>query len=365
MRIAIMGAGLSGLSCAYILEKYGCNFDIYENRSCVGDRFVNAEIIMEKLDQPVIDIFSFLATEHGLYLKAENVINKIILKSQKEMAIIPAYIGYITIRGRHEHALERQIAANIKKRIIYHSDKTMDELLYHYDKVVLATGDGSYTEKVQKYTTHVPVRLKGATIEGEFDPNTVVAWLNNDFAPQGYGYLIPFNEKEANVVIGYPVYQHNLKYNADDLWDRFVNSFNFRYRITDRFQVTNYQIGIAEKCIHNNIYFVGNCFGATMPFLGFGQTATILSGIYAGLDICGKSSYQRKVKELRNSYFYSLALRRELEKFNNDDYDKLVRMLKTRLGKAVFKNKRINFLKYAAILSKIVTTHDMPGQPRL
>ncbi|MBZ4644659.1 MAG: hypothetical protein JG777_148 [Clostridia bacterium] len=359
MRTAIMGAGLSGLCCAYILEKYGYNFDIYENRSCVGDRFVNGEIIMEILDRPVQDIFSLLAREYGLYLKAANVINKIIIKSPKETATIQDFIGYITIRGRHEQSLEKQIAANIKKRIIFNSDRTVEDLLKNYDKVVLATGNGSYSEKFNNYTAHVPVNLKGATIEGDFDPNTVIAWLNNNFAPQGYAYLIPFNQKEANVVIAYPNYEHNKKYYIDRLWDNLLNSFNFRFRIIDQFQITDYQLGIAKKCKIDNIFFVGNCFGTTMPFLGFGQTGTILSGIYAGMDICGKSKYEREIKKLRNSYFDSLALRREMEKFNNNDYDRLVKLFNTKLGKKVFINKKVNFLKYAVKASKVLTSPHM------
>ncbi|MDK2801229.1 MAG: hypothetical protein PWQ70_2848 [Clostridiales bacterium] len=363
MRAAIMGAGLSGLCCAYILEKYGYNFDIFEDKNCVGDRFVNGEIIMEVLDRPTENIFAELAMEYGLYLKATNVINKLIINSPKETATIDSFIGYITIRGRHEQSLEQQIASNIKKRIHFNSNKTAEQLLKDYDTVVLATGDGSYSKKFQKYAVHIPINLRGATIEGEFDPNTVVAWLNNHFAPQGYAYLIPFNENEANVVIAYPNYEHNKKYSIDKLWDNFLNSFNFRFRITDQFQITDYQIGIAQKCRVDNILFVGNCFSTTMPFLGFGQTATVLSGIYAGMDICGKGKYEKHIKKLRNSYYNSLALRREMEKFNNNHYDRLVKILQTRLGQKVFTNKKINFLKITAKLSKLLTSPDIPTKP--
>ncbi|MGE4282997.1 MAG: NAD(P)/FAD-dependent oxidoreductase [Clostridia bacterium] len=362
MRAAIMGAGLSGLTCAYILEKYGYNFDIFEDRTCIGDRFVNGEIIMEILDRPVQDIFSLLSMEHGLYLKATNVINKIMINSPKETAEIEAFVGYITIRGRHEYSLEKQIAANLKKSIYFNSQKTIEDLLYDYDKLVLATGDGSYSEKLQNYTTHIRVNLKGATIEGSFDPHTVIAWLNNNFAPQGYAYLIPFNSREANVVIGYPNYEHNKKYDIDKLWTNFLNSFNFRFRVTDQFQITNYQIGISDKCKVGNILFTGNCFGTIMPFLGFGQNAAMLTGIYAGLDICDKGKYEKHLKTLRASYFDSLALRKKLEKMNNDDYDTLVRLLKSPIGKQIFTNKKFNFLKYAAKVSKMLDRYDKTPQ---
>lgn len=43
MEVAIMGAGMSGLCCAITLERYGITPTIFEKRSRVGDRFINAE----------------------------------------------------------------------------------------------------------------------------------------------------------------------------------------------------------------------------------------------------------------------------------------------------------------------------------
>jgi flavin-dependent dehydrogenase len=99
-----------------------------------------------------------------------------------------------------------------------------------------------------------------------------------------------------------------------------------------------------------------------MPFLGFGQGSAMLSGIYAGLDICGKTKYEKEMKKLRNSYYDSLALRHAMEKMNNDDYDKLLRILKTSLGKKVFTNKKLNFLKYAAKASKLLLDQNKTTQ---
>jgi len=360
MRAAIMGAGLSGLCCAYILEKYGYHFDIYENRSCAEDRFADCEMIMELLNQPVRDIFSFLAREYGLYLKAANVINKIVIKSQKETAEIPAFAGYITVRGNYEDSLEKQLASNIKRKIYYGSEKTLEELKKYYDYVVLASGDGSYTENVRKYTTHIPLNIREATIEGDFDPHTVIVWLNNNFAPQGYSYLIPFNQQEANIAIIYPDYEHNKKYYIDRLWDNLLNSLNFRFHTINNFLITDYKVGIADKLRADNILFAGNCYCSGIPFLGFGQVSAILSGIYAGLDICEKTRYESRMRKLKNSYYYSLSLKREMEKMNNKQFDKIVKLLRSPLGRTMFHSKGLSLLKYAAAVSSILTRHDSP-----
>lgn len=56
-----MGAGLSGLSCAITLEQNGIYPTIFEKRSVVGDRFVNAEALLDILNRPVKDCISYFS----------------------------------------------------------------------------------------------------------------------------------------------------------------------------------------------------------------------------------------------------------------------------------------------------------------
>jgi monoamine oxidase len=68
MKVAIMGAGLSGLSCALTLEQHGIDFTIFESRSQVGDRFVNGEILLSILERPVYACIAYLAERHNIFL---------------------------------------------------------------------------------------------------------------------------------------------------------------------------------------------------------------------------------------------------------------------------------------------------------
>ena len=60
IKVAIMGAGLSGLACAITLENNGIHPTIFEKRSCPGDRFINAEIFLSILNKPVCDAIAFI-----------------------------------------------------------------------------------------------------------------------------------------------------------------------------------------------------------------------------------------------------------------------------------------------------------------
>ena len=51
----LWGAGISGLSCALTLEKFGITPTIFEKRNSVGDRFVNAEAMFSILNRPSKD----------------------------------------------------------------------------------------------------------------------------------------------------------------------------------------------------------------------------------------------------------------------------------------------------------------------
>jgi flavin-dependent dehydrogenase len=98
----------------------------------------------------------------------------------------------------------------------------------------------------------------------------------------GYAWLLPFSEKEANLVIAYPGYPSNIKLDINDIRDRFYSSacrdLKQNFKITDNFQIARYMMGICNKPKVDNTYFVGNCFGSMSPGLGFGQFTSIVTG---------------------------------------------------------------------------------------
>jgi len=356
IKIAIMGAGLSGLSCAITLEQNGHSPVVFENRRIVGDRFVNGEILLSLLNRPVFDSLAYFSEKHGIFLHPCANIKKLILHSEKKQAVINGHLGFTNIRGRHKNSFENQLVRQIKSKIIYNSRYTYEQLVKDFTHVVLATGDAAYAAEIQNYRKDLTVRLKGATVSGNFDPYSVVAWLDNQFAPKGYGYLIPFTEREANIVIAYPEYPENINLDLNILWENFFSrvceDFRLNLRITDTFEISEYIIGICQYPRIGNTFFTGNCFGSIMPFLGFGQFAALLTGIYAAYDICGLGDYQDLTIPLRKSYENSLVLRRSLEKLNNAKMDFLVEKLNGSLGNMLFNSKHHDPLKLVGRLLK-------------
>lgn len=354
MKIAIMGAGLSGLSCAIILEQNGIIPTIYESRAQVGDRFVNGEIILSILNRPINDMIAHLAEQYGIFLKPTGNIKELTVYSENEMAKIQGQLGFNNIRGRDEESYEMQLAKQVKSNIIFNSKYTYEDLLREYTHIVLATGDAAYAMTIQNYRQDLTVTLRGAMVEGDFNRYSAATWLDNRFAPMGYGYFIPISEKEANIVIAYPDYDINKEKDIDYLWDLFYNrvclDFKQNLRITEKFEVTRYIIGICQSPRVGNTFFVGNNFGSIMPFLGFGQTTAILTGIYAAQDLCGISTYEKLVKPLQKAYKNSIVLRRAMEKLDNSKLDFMVKNMNKKIVDRVFNTKRMDPLKYLSYL---------------
>lgn len=355
MKIAIMGAGLSGLACGIMLERHGLTPTIYENRSQVGDRFVNAEIMMEILNRPIEDSLAYLSEKFQIYLQPASNIKTLIIHSEHNDAVIEGHLGYVSIRGRHQNSFEAQLAKQLKTNIIFNSKHSYEDLLKEYTHIILATGDGDYTKKLQGFNEALKVRLKGATILGNFDPHTVHAWLDNTLSPKGYCYLIPFSREEANIVIAYPNYPENQQLSEDIYWSRFYEKlqtqFNNKFEIRDAFNITNYIIGQASLPRIGNTLFVGNCLTSVMPFLGFGQFTSMLTGIEAAYELLGKVSFKDTALHHFKSFDESLVLRKTMEKMDNANFDSFVKLLANHRGELLF-NTNMNLISLASQVLK-------------
>lgn len=191
---------------------------------------------------------------------------------------------------------------------------------------------------------------------GEFSRYATRVWLDTRIAPQGYAYLIPFSETEANIVLAFPENRPLQDYDIQGMWTRFYNrvcaDLGQSLPVTDEFEVNHYQIGLAGEGRIGNTFFTGNCFGGIMPFFGFGQFTSILTGIYAAQDMVGLSRYAESTEIIRSSYKNSLLLRRWFETLDNQGLDAAVRRLNGFWGRKLV-GTRVNVLRWASYAARL------------
>lgn len=141
IKVAVVGAGISGLTAAYKLEEKGINPTIFEKEHKVGARFVNGEAMMHIINLPITDVFYYLSLNRELPLQPTLPIRKIIFYGPTNKATIVGDIGYITIRGNHERSLENQLAKLVDSPINYNNKPDYQKLKREFDEVIIATGD--------------------------------------------------------------------------------------------------------------------------------------------------------------------------------------------------------------------------------
>ncbi|KHE67365.1 NAD(P)-binding protein [Halobacillus sp. BBL2006] len=355
MKIAIMGAGLSGLACALTLEKYGYQADIFERRAMVGDRFVIAEAMFSMFHTPYDDAVKYLSETYDIHLKPTSNLQKVFIYSKNETSFIDGHLGFTNMRGKHSEAYEKQLAAQLKGKIRFNENVSYEDISKEYTHVVMATGDALDTEKFQPYDVAFKASFKGAVIEGEFNQTEAHTFFNYDFAPKGMAYLLPHSDKKASLVLVYPQYPENELLDKEQLWEKCFEECCVKldqdFKIIHDYSIKDYRIGKTEFPRIGNTFFVGNCWGAITPVFGFGQFESMLTGIYAAQDIAGVGNYEKLVGPLSQSYHDSLSLRRTMEKLDNKKLDLITKSINNKVVESLITTNKINLFK---IISRII-----------
>jgi digeranylgeranylglycerophospholipid reductase len=350
MQVAIIGAGLAGLSCAIVLEKNGIIPVVYEKTDFIGDREAHVSASLKLVDRPIRDITRYLKKGFDIDLKPLNTITKITHYAPAATTAISGNFGLLLRRDKEETSIKGQLFSQLKKtEIQFNMEVDYKVLSKEFDYVVLADGKPNMAEKLGCWTDWIRGIVKGATIEGNFDPQELVMWLNKTYCKEGYAYLTPFNDKRASVCLYVP---HVSIEEIDYYWDLFLKDLHFKYEMVETFKVKHGSGHVYPHKI-DNILLAGYVGGDIDPFLGFGVVKSIMMGCLSAKSIIEGFDYEKLVKNIYKQNLRLYEIRKSFDMASNENYDTIVKLIGIPGVKPMIYDLPINVLKIGNVGLKL------------
>ncbi|GAE87066.1 NAD(P)/FAD-dependent oxidoreductase [Acetivibrio straminisolvens] len=318
MKVAIIGGGLAGLSCAYELERHGIKPVIFQRNGYIGDQYSHVSALLEIQHRPIKDAIKYIKKNFNISITPINRVNNLTHISPNKKTVIKGDFGFFLKRGKDKDSLPLQLFSHLKSsEIKFNTYGDIEPLAKEFDYVVVANGNTVFTNQLGCWYPTIKTYIRGGIILGDFDPNTLVMWINKDYCKNGYAYLTPFSNKKASVIL--VVTDVNEK-EIDHYWKDFLNYENINYTIIEEFKQAH-DTGFAYPHKVDNIYFAGNSGGAIDPFLGFGQLNSIEMGVMAARSIAKGLDYERLLKRVTKHNYQLYQMRKAFNKASNNTYD--------------------------------------------
>lgn len=349
MKVAIIGAGISGLACAIELEKNGIKPDIFEKRYTAGELFDHCTVMLEIITRPVKDPVVYLYNNFGIEIKPVQTVNTVYMHGPKvDSTLKRNYMGYFFVRGQDKDSVENQLYRQIKTPVRFDAEADYREIMNEYDYVVIATGENSVVKSLGCWQDLVRTWVYGSEVVGKFDPTCLHMWMDTRYSKSGYAYLVPFNSKRATLSLIIP---YITEEETDYYWARFWEIVNPPCSVVKTFKLEHIS-GFVKPTVYKNLLFTGNAAGAIEPFLGFGQYFALVSGVLAARAIYKGEDYEKSIKKYVDKNMELLELRKALDRLGNSDFDTLIRGVSLPVIRRVIYGTDINIIKYSSFFVK-------------
>ena len=316
--IRILGAGISGLTAGIILSKNGYQVEIFEKRSRIGS-FFEKDIhsfrnylynynVIEKYRQLGIKI----SNTYPIYkeFRFSPSLKKVEIYSKNEPLFYNFFRGYVDKKSLDVELCEVAEKNGVKFYFNQNMSSSKVDIVASGASFIKGVGYGGYYSGVS-----------------EMAPNTNYIFLNNHYSPNGYSFILPFNN-EAVIIFGSTKLEkkselkkrfHRLK-NDNPIIKKIIKSAKFENEI---FGHVFYDF--PKTAVKNGKLYIGESAGFLDAATMFGSHYAILSGYSAATAIIENKNYDKLWKkyfeeELKIQYLK----RKKLQEFENRDYESVI-----------------------------------------
>ncbi|MCX7749572.1 MAG: FAD-dependent oxidoreductase [Clostridia bacterium] len=351
MKVAIIGAGVSGLSCAIELERHGITPVIFEKTKMLGDKPGYLVATLRLFHRSLRSPMSFLKSKYDINLSPLHPIKEITMTTPNKTVSTKANHGYIFSKGIEENSVEHQLAAHLDSPVMFDTDIKIQDIKKDYAHIVVATGDNKIADDLNLWNTTFAAKCRIAAVTGSFDIHALKLWLNKSFANNGYAYLLVKSICEAEIILAVSDIAMNK---LDYYWNEFLIAENIKYPVIKQHDI-DHMVGYPSTNQFENIYFIGNCGGMMDDFLGFGMLRAIESGILAARAIVNKLDYNKLLTPFKKELKSLTEYRKLLNVLTNKDYDMDMSMIGLPVLKHMIYNNPLYKAKYGVLVPKVFT----------
>lgn len=353
MKVAIIGAGFAGLTCAYELERYGIKPVLYEKNGFIGEAYEHVTAILNIVHRPMDDPIDYISKNLGMRVTPINSVNRLIHYSENKELVVEGNFGYLFKRGREKTSIKNEMFSKLNNtKVVLNELADYQKLSQKYDHVVIATGNSNFSEELGCWQDWFIAYEKIAVVAGSFDPNAIIMWINKDYAKNGYIYLAPLDDKKAYIVMVVPDINERQ---IDFYWQLFLDRENIKYTIIEE-DTLKHKAGLSYPYQVGNIYIAGTSVGALDPFLGFGQLSSMKTGAMAAKSIAKGKSYEKLIEDIIKNNIHSYEFRKAFNRLSNKGYDRLLTFLNLPAIKYLTYDTQLDVLKlggkYLSIANK-------------
>lgn len=326
MKVAIIGSGVSGMSCAYRLNQLGVKPVIFERRPIIGEAINLYGMHLHCFNHIFSNPLNYLEKHYHLKIKPMETIRKMTMFAGDREVTVRGRLGYIFSRGAERTSLERQLFSQVEAEMqmdAYIPDTMIEDISREFDAVVIATGCGDIPDYFGITAESNIIVVRGGIMEGKYERGKVLSWMKTEYSGNYYVYLIPISEKRAKMTLMSDCISVS---DLDSVWKKMITTEAIQNNFLETWDSEYHSCRLKTSRL-GNLYFIGTAGGMTDDFIGFGIVNAIASGIFAAEAIIQEKSFEKSIKPILRQMNELHNLRLLANKLDSKAWEYLITIL--------------------------------------